>query len=203
MTEVMNRTVRRAARPKGDDIETGIYVVPMELVEWYYRTQIASEGFWNPDPPVIVMRPVKAMHRADDAWFAETLAQMREVREPGTNRYVFPAEEDRPEIDIDIGLIDVQFYFNAYRGVRRGSPLTDANFRRLHRLCGGRLNTQMVMATAVHHYRPDGSATLHYHNLIFALRKQIEPDEHVGVIDLLPLVKALGDGRTLHIIDDS
>ena len=33
-------------------------------------------------------------------------------------------------------------------------------------------------------------------------RKQVEPDEHIGVINLLPVVQALGDGRTLNIIEE-
>jgi hypothetical protein len=208
MTEVMNRAARRAAkadRPRAarPSIETGIYVVPMHLVEGYYYTQIAREGIWNDDPPVIVHRPAEQMFRADDAWFRHTLSQMQAVRRPGTNRYVFPPEPDRNhEIDIDIGLIDVQIYFNAYAGRRGGSPLTDQNFQEADRLCGRQLHTQMVMATAVHWYRPDGSRTLHYHNLIFALRKQIDPDEHIGVIDLLPLIKTLGDGRPMKIIEE-
>ena len=80
--------------------------------------------------------------------------------------------------------------------------MTDENFREADRLCGGQLHTQMVMAAAVHEHRPNGSYALHYHNLIFGLRKQIEPDEHIGVINLLPVVKALGDGRTINIIEE-
>lgn len=174
----------------------------MGLIEGYCRTQIARKGTLGEDPPVIVMRPAKAIHRADEAWFAETLAQMRKVRRPGTNRYVFPAEGGRPELDIDIGLIDVRFCFQASAGHRSGSPMTDANFRRLDRLCGGQLHTQMVMATAVHDHRHDGSPVLDYHNLIFALRKQVDPDEHIGIIDLLPVVKALGRGRSLFIVEE-
>jgi hypothetical protein len=143
------------------------------------------------------------MFRADDAWFRQTVEQMRQVRRPGTNRYVFPPEHDRDqEIDIDIGLIDVQVFFNAYAGECVGSPMTDENFREADRLCRGHLHTQNVIAKAVHWFRPDGSITLHYHNLIFALRKQVEPDEHIGIIDLLPLVKTLGDGRPMTIIED-
>ena len=151
MSEVMNRAARRAARSGRPAIEAGIYIVPMELTEEYYYTQIAREGMWNDDPPVIVHRPAKQMFRADDAWFRHILNQMREVRKPGTNRYVFPPEGDRDhDIDIDIGLIDVQIYFNAYSGRHAGSPMTDENLREADRLCSKQLHTQMVMAAAVH-----------------------------------------------------
>jgi hypothetical protein len=206
MAEVMNRAARRAAKAAGSPVETGIYIVPMEHVEEYYYTQIAREGIWNDDPPVIVHRPVKQrqMFRADDAWLRHTLSQMREVRKGGTYRYVFPSErEGGQELDIDIGLIDVEVYFPAYAGRRSGSPMTDENFREADRLCGRQLHAQMVMATAVHQFRPDGSYTLHYHNLIFALRKQVEPDEHIGTLDLLPLVKALGAGRKVNIVGEA
>lgn len=207
MAEVMNRVGRRAAKGRTETarppIEVGVYIVPMELTEEYYRTQIAREGCWNDDPPVIVHRPVTRMFRADDAWLRQTLGQMREVRRPGTNRAVFPAGGGfGREIDIDIGLIDVQIYFPGYSGRQGGSPMTDENFREADRLCGHELHTQMVMAASVHQYRPDGSYCLHYHNLIFGLRKQIEPDEHIGVIDLTPLVRVLGAGRVLSIIEE-
>jgi hypothetical protein len=175
----------------------------MPYTEAYYFSNIAREGFWNEDPPVIVHRPVKELFRADDAWFEDTFRQMQEVRKPGTHRCVFPPEGDRTQpLDIDIGLIDVQIYFPDYSGPPGGCPMFDENWHEADRLCGGQLHTQMVMATAVHYYRPNGTYALHYHNLIFGLRKQIEPDEHIGVIDLLPLVKALGDGRTIHILED-
>lgn len=216
MTEVMNRADRRAAkagrpRPKSTPpLEAGVYIIPMELTEHYYQSQIAREGIWRDDPPVIVHRPAEQMFRADDAWFYHTLSQMREVRRPGTNRCVFPPEGDRDhEIDIDIGLIDVQIYFNA--SVKRLDGSLDmgevyrqynVNLREFGRLCGRQLTTQMVLAAAVHLYRPDRSHSLYYHNLIFGIRKQVEPDEHIGLLELLPLVKALGDNRTLKIIEE-
>jgi hypothetical protein len=203
MAKVMNRVARRAARKAQPAVETGIYIVPMGCTEAYYHAQIAQEGMWNPDPPVIVTRPKEEFGRADEAWLQRTLSQMRKVREPGTNRYVFPGESGQADTDIDIGLIDVQIYFDAYSGEIAGSPMTDENLRQVDRLCGGQLHTQMVLASAVHRYRPDGSLTLHYHNLIFGLRKEMDGNrEHIGIIDLLPLVHALGNGRTVNIIEE-
>jgi hypothetical protein len=206
MAEVMNRAARRAEKVGNtgskNGIETAVYVVPMDLVEGYYHTQIAREGLWNDDPPVIVTRPVTEIFRADDEWFDHTLSQMREVRRPGTNRYVFPGEAGKSDTDIDIGLIDVQVYFNHYTGDRRGSPKTNENFQIAERLCGSNLTTQNVLATAVHQHRPNGDYVLHYHNLIFALRKQVDPDEHIGIVDLLPLVKALASCPTFNLILD-
>jgi hypothetical protein len=125
---------------------------------------------------------------------------MREVRRSGTHRYVFPCDSGK-EVDIDLGLIDIQVNFNGYSGPPTGSPMTDANFEIVDRLCGKALHTQMVIATAVHYCHPDdGRRALHYHNLIFALRKQVEPDEHIGAIDLLPLVHALGG--PLNIVEE-
>ena len=216
MAEVMNRAARRAveagrSRPKAPpELETAVYIIPMQLTEQYYLTQIACEGIWKNDPPVLVHRPEPQMFRADDAWFRHILSQMREVRKTGTHRCVFPPEGDRRhEIDIDIGLIDVQVYFDASNGRPCGPAAMEetyrqynANLRRLHRLTGGQLHTQMVLAAAVHQYRPNGSYAPHFHNLIFAIRKQVGPNEHIGVINLLPLVKALGEDRTLNIIEE-
>jgi hypothetical protein len=212
MTAVMERPAGRPAEADEPEIETGIFVVPMELVGQYYATQIASEGPWHDDPPILVTGPPPGppgAFRADDAWFRHTLAQMRQVRRPGTKRYVFPREHDRDfEIDIDVGLIDVQLYFEASPAGRFARSMDERhqqytrNHARFVRLCGGQLHNQMVIATAVHQYRPDGSYAPHFHNVIFALRKQMEPDEHIGILELLPVIKALGDGRTMNIMEE-
>lgn len=202
MAGVMNRAARRASKASAPKAEIKVSVVPMELVELYYRTQIASEGYLNAEPAVIVTRPQAGLLRADDAWFFQTLDEMRAVRRHGTNRTVFPAGPGRAAIDVDIGLIDVQVFFNAYDGIHAGSPRTEENFSRFRRICGGEAHDQMVMATAVHHFRPDGSLLLHYHNLVFALRKQVDPDVHIGLLDLTPLVRAIGNNHRLHVLDD-
>lgn len=200
MTTLTNRKARRAQRSGRREIEVGIYIVPMDLVRDYYQTQIAIEGYWNDRPPVIVVQPVTEMFRADDAWFKHTLSQMHEVRRPGAIRYVVPCEGG--QVDIDIGLIDVQIYFDGHAGDIDARLMTDANFREFKRLCHGELTTQTVIATAVHNYRPDGELTLHYHNLIFGLRKQVGPDEQIGQFDLLPLIRALGDKLPLAVIEE-
>ena len=184
----------------------------MELAERYLDLEIAREEFWKDDPPVLVWRPATETFRADDAWFRHILGQMREVRQPGTYRYVFPSKKPRPhdgQIDIDVGLIDVKIDYHAATKRPDGSLDMDEvhrlygdNQRRFHRICGGQLHTQMVIATAIHQHRADGSFLLHFHNLIFSIRKQVEPDEHIGVIDLLPLVHTFGKGRTLGIVED-
>jgi hypothetical protein len=198
MAEVMNRAARRAAAAGKPKLETGIYIVPMGLVEQYYHTQIACEGIWNADPPVIIMRPNEEFDRATDEWFARTLSQMREVRNPGTIRYRFPG--DAREIDIDIGLIDVQIYYPGNPDKAR--TILD-NFHKANALCGHQFHTQMVIATAVHHYRPDGSPALHFHNVIFSLRKEYDGDRvHLGVLELLPLVHALDPGASIKIIEE-
>jgi hypothetical protein len=206
IAEVMNRVTRRAAaasrsRPRTiPPIDIAIYIVPMELTEGYYAAYIADEGIGSLEPAIIIMRPEAELGRADHAWLQRTLGQMRDVRQPGTHRYEFP--HDGGTIEIDIGLIDVQVWFNDTAGELADDYRSDENFAVLDKLCGSQLNTQMVLASAVHRYRPDGSYLLHYHNLIFSLRKEYDGDcEHLGVIDLLPLVKVLGDGRTLNIID--
>jgi hypothetical protein len=204
MVEVMNRASRRAAKAGRPKPEVGIYVLPMELTEPYLLSNIVREGVWNEAPPVIVMRPKEEFGRADDAWFGRTLGQMRQVRKPGTLRFCIGEDG----VDLDVGLIDIQVYFEADAARRNSDRVSDSrfydeNFRLVDELTGGELHTQMVLATAVHRYRPDGSYGDHYHNLIFGLRRQIDGSrEHLGVLDLVPVLKALGDGRTLNIIEE-
>jgi len=208
MAEAMNRAMRpasakaRATPGRGGQTTTSVYLIPLELTEAYYRIHIAAEGGCsNHQPPVIITRPQAEFGRADEAWLQRTLGQMLDVRKPGTHRYVLPHEHGKS--DIDIGLIDVQVYFHDTEGMLSPGHKTNENFAAVDGVCGGELHTQMVLASAVHRHRPDGSRILHYHNLIFSVRKEIEGDRvHLGVIDLLPLVKALGKGRTINVVED-
>jgi hypothetical protein len=59
MAEVMNRAARRAAgiRKTNVRVYTQIDVVPMAHVETYFRYEIASEGKWRDNVPLIIVRP--------------------------------------------------------------------------------------------------------------------------------------------------
>jgi hypothetical protein len=85
MAEVINRAARRAAGTGKDKVNikvtNRVNVVPMPQVESYYTHEIASEGKWRDDVPVIVLSPTADRGEADCGWFPRTLAQMRDVRE--------------------------------------------------------------------------------------------------------------------------
>ena len=201
----MNRKARRAA---GDvtikvKIDAAISVVPMEHVESYFNHEVAREGDLRRSAvPIVVVQPRSESGRADDDWFPRLLAQMRQARcDHGT----IPVNINGMEIDI--GLIDMQVSFHApaEKLVRMRDEdkqqMTVENFRHFDQLCAGAFNDQMVMATATHAYRPDGSHLFHYHNLIFGLRKEIRDGrEIVDPIDLEPLLKVLGTGRNIAFI---
>src|SRR5271163_670233 len=85
MAEVMNRAARRAAG-KGKPQPTirvtdRVDVVPMEHVETFFNYEIAREGKWRSDVPVIIFRPEHEAGEADSGWFPKTLARMREARQ--------------------------------------------------------------------------------------------------------------------------
>ena len=82
MAEVMNRAASRAAgiRKATVRVYTQIDVVPIEHVETYFTYEIASEGNWRSNVPLIILRPPEDSDRVPDGWFARTLERMRETR---------------------------------------------------------------------------------------------------------------------------
>jgi len=208
MAEVMNRAARRAAG-KGETeltvhVTNRVDVVPMEHVETVFNYEIASEGKWRTNVPVIILRPDHEAGRADSGWFPRTLARMREARR---RKGAMPVSIGGMEIDV--GLIDIIVFFQLIPGNRLVHPRTsderarlfDENLIHLDKLCGDALHDQMVIAVAPHIYHSNGSFLYHHHNLIFGLRQEVSGDlDMLGVLDMDPLVKALSRSGGLNVV---
>ena len=69
MAEVMNRAARRAAAAGKTQpiirVTNRVDVVPMEHVETFFKYEIASEGRWRSDVPLIIIRPDHEAGEAD------------------------------------------------------------------------------------------------------------------------------------------
>lgn len=211
MAEVMNRAARRAAgKKKGTvSVRNRIAVVPMEHIETYFTHEIASEGQWASNRDLIILRPSVDAGRADSDWFPKTLERMRETRRRQGPLPIPIAIAEGREIEIDVGLVDVTVHFEMPSGIPPLPPTTRAeldstlteNLRHFDAVCAGALHDQMIMATAPHFFRSNGSRLLHFHNLIFGLRQEVRRDlDILGPLDIDPLLKALIKSGPLSVI---
>jgi hypothetical protein len=216
MADVMNRAARRAAgiHKAGKEEPTitvtdRVDVVPMDHVETFFRYEIASEGKWRSDVPVIILRPDHDKGLADSSWFPKTLDRMREARRrKGTIPTKINIGEGRA-IEIDVGLVDVTVFFQIMPGNKLVDPRTPEesdklfheNLIHLDKVCGDSLHDQMIIAIAQHLYHSNGSLLFHYHNVIFGLRQEARGDMDIlGPLDMDPLLKALSRSGPLNVI---
>jgi hypothetical protein len=208
MAGVMNQAACRAAGAGKMEpiisVSNRVVVVPMEHVETYYRYEIASEGKWRSDVPLLIIRPEHDAGRADGGWFPETLARMREARR---RKGAMPVSIRGREIDV--GLIDITVFFRwmpdntlvLSRTPEERDRLFQENLIHLDKVCGDAFHDQMVIAMAPHIYHSNGSHLFHFHNLIFGLRQEVRGDLDVlGVLDMQPLIKSLGRSGGLNVI---
>lgn len=208
MAEVMNRAARRAAGMHKTQpiirVTDRVDVVPMEHVETFFNYEIAREGKWRSDVPLIIIRPKHQTGRADSSWFPETLARMREARR---RKGALPVCVGGMEIDV--GLIDVTVFFQLMPGSTLVRPRTreesdkllHENLIHLDKVCGDAFHDQMILAISPHIYHSNGSFLYHHHNLIFGLRQEVRGDMDIlGPLDMQPLINALGRSGGLNVI---
>jgi hypothetical protein len=214
MTDVMNRAARRAvgrvvAGRVNVRVRNRIAVVPMEHVETYFTHEIASEGKWRNDVPIIILRPGVDCGTADSGWWPKTLARIRETRQRKGTIPVTISMGGSGDIELDVGLVDITVFFQMPPG--KLSPLLknkseadrflDENLRHLDSVCAGGLHDQMIIATAPHIFHSNGSLLLHYHNLVIGLRQEVRGNMDIlGPLDIDPLLKALSKSGPLSII---
>jgi hypothetical protein len=175
------------------------FVVPFSSARSYYRTEIANEGFRRANCPVMVLFPRAEVGEATPAWIEKLFGEMDEVRRSDPPKRISIPELGVEGRDIDVGLVDVPITFEgplqrvASNLEHRSLEFLDTNLRYLDGLSSGTFHDQMVLVTVLHAVRPDGTPSIHYHNLIFGLRKEIREDRTlIGPLDLGPMCEALG-----------
>jgi hypothetical protein len=208
MADMMNRAARRAARMHKAApiirVSNRIDVVPMEHVESFYQYEIAREGKWRSDVPLIIIRPDHEKGEADDAWFPRTLARMREARQrKGSQTLSLSGTE------VDVGLVDIAVFFQLMPGngfVRprtreESDKLLRENLVHVDKICGDAIHDQMIIAIAPHIYHSNGTLLYHYHNLIFGLRQEVRGEmDLLAPLDMDPLLKTLSKSGPLSVI---
>ena len=66
------------------------------------------------------------------------------------------------------------------------------NLRHIDRLFAGTFHDQMTLVTVPHAVKPDGTPEIHYHNLVFGVRRESRSGQTlVGPLDFRPLLAAL------------
>jgi hypothetical protein len=91
--------------PAGVSMTSIVTLVPIEHARSYFAHEIASEGRWRSNVPVIVILPSGQADRpAPAGWFPDLYAQMRRARQ----REAPPLYRLRNGGKIDIGIIDIQ-----------------------------------------------------------------------------------------------
>jgi hypothetical protein len=189
----------------GVRVDSAVLVVPFDTLETYYRYEIAREGKWRANVPVVVM-DCDLGRAATEEWFNGMLEDMRGVRaKHGAS--LFPIEGAGP---LDIGCIDIRVHFHAPIPKQMNAAdlarVQKENFHHFDMQHGDTFDVQcMTMAYAAHLYQADGSMRLHCHNLIFNLRKEhrdgiLEGPVVTGPLDLDPMLRALAVNGSLRVI---
>lgn len=178
----------------GINVSSYTAVVPVEHAGLYLEVEVLSEGRWRDNVPLIVMLPWEERGRGGSEWAMDVLEDMQEVR-----RFDPPEPLDVGADRVDIGLIDVVVTLTGppietMVKLWKQDPMSffQENARHIDMLLGPAMHDQMVYAAASHIYLNDGSHEIHFHNLLFNLRKEIRDGEHrIGRLDLLPVLERL------------
>ena len=74
----------------------------------------------------------------------------------------------------------------------RPMEIFEANLLHVDALLAGTFHDQMTLVNVLHVVRPDGTPEIHYHNLVFGVRREFrEGRAIVGPLDLKPMLDTL------------
>jgi hypothetical protein len=209
---VMSRG-RKGSRKKPGRIRvesSRVYVVPYAGARSFFREEIEQEGFQRIAGPLIVMHPrheVVEVQERQKAWVARIFAALWQVRES------YPPETlgIRGLIAggrlVDVGLIDIPVTCRGppkrIREVMAAKPMAlfEENLTHIDGLFAGTYDDQMTLVSCLHVLRPDGVPEVHFHNVIFGVRREFRDGvTRTGPLDFRPLLGALGKRLRLSVI---
>jgi hypothetical protein len=175
-----------------------VYVVPFSQARSYVRWEIESEGHHRTGVVPIVLFPRSEAGTGNQEWVEMIFASLEEGRRThGREAFETPnlLSDGRP---VDIGLIDIPAKFKENLNLvtsnmaHRSYAFLDENLRHVDRLFAGMFHDQMTLATVLHAVSPDGSPCIHYHNLIFGIRREFRNGHTlIGSLDFRPVLEAL------------
>ena len=68
----------------------------------------------------------------------------------------------------------------------------EANLLHVDALLAGTFHDQMTLVNVLHVVRPDGTPEIHYHNLVFGVRREFRGGKTIiGPLDLKPMLDTL------------
>jgi hypothetical protein len=195
------RKTKRAGKTERPSIRvesSWVSVVPLAHMRSYFDREIEREGYHRSGCEPVVICPREEAGAGTQEWVEHIFASLDHVRQTyGDDAFEIAGllSDGRA---VDVGLIDVPVIFKGDLEVvkwnlgRRPMKFLDENLRHIDWLFAGTLHDQMTLATVLHVVLPDGSPCIHYHNLVFALRREFRPGQTlVGPLDLSPMLDAL------------
>jgi hypothetical protein len=197
---------KKAARTIG--VESGLVsVVPDSAARSYVRSEIEREGFHRSGCTPIVLFPRSEAGEATREWVERMFAAMDEVRRTHPREALETAGLSPDGAGVDVGIIDIPVTFRGPLGLvasnleHRSAEFLGENLRHVDGLFSGTFHDQMTLATVLHAVRPDGTPEIHYHNLIFGVRREFREGRTLtGPLDLKPVLAALTRRLRLGIV---
>jgi hypothetical protein len=124
---------------------------------------------------------------------------MDAVRQSGPPTLVTIPEPGAEGTTIDVGLVDIPITFAgplplvASNLEHRAAEFLEANLRHIDGLFAGTFHDQMTLVSVLHAVRPDGTPEIHYHKLVFGVRREWRGEKAlVGPLDFEPMLAVLG-----------
>ena len=99
---------------------------------------------------------------------------------------------------VDVGLLDIPVTVRGPLELvtatlkHRPMEIFEANLLHVDALLAGTFHDQMTLVNVLHVVRPDGTPEIHYHNLVFGVRREFrEGRTIIGPLDLKPMLDSL------------
>ncbi|PSB43740.1 hypothetical protein C7B80_23090 [Cyanosarcina cf. burmensis CCALA 770] len=189
-------------------VSSNILVVPFPIIHSFFSQEIAAEGSYRGDVPLMFLFPNSKRGEATPEAIQELFADLQKVRERQPPTIVDFAETG---IYVDVGLIDIPVFFQGdesdifYLMKTNGQVFFQENLKQLDLVLGEKClkymstrSERIVTIMALQCYAPDRTFQLKYHNVIFNLTKNGSELSYLNV--RLFLSELARDGRILSLV---
>ncbi|GLT20488.1 hypothetical protein GCM10007938_42730 [Vibrio zhanjiangensis] len=181
-------------------INSSVVAVSLNQASYYFQNEIEHEGPFKTNPLTVIVLPESETGIANQYWTQAMLNIQQETREYSEPELIQLSDGTF----FDVGLLDIQVFFDGENGpikaLLKKQPdfFLKENLKHIEDVYGILFHDQMIVSTTLHTKRTDGEFQLHYHNIIYSLRKEKER------IETLPMVQLINhssiDISTLHFI---
>jgi hypothetical protein len=199
---------RAFKKPAHISVESGaVYVVPFSFIRSYLSHEIEDESFYRSGCRPIVLFPRVEAGEASKEWFETLLGEMEELHRRHPRERLETPGVSPVGGGVDVGLIDIPVTFRGPLGLvtsnlkRRPMELFEENLRHVDALFAGTFHDQMTLVSVLHVFQPGGARQIHYHNLVFGVRREFRDGRVlVGPLDLKPMLDALTSELQLGVV---